>query len=180
MLLLSICSVLAPEYKKDIDKLEQVQWRAARFIRRLENLAYEEKLWDWGLYNLEKRWLWRDLIAVLQHLLANKKVSPGSSQWYVVRRDKRNQVQVQAKEVQTESNKKSFPQWRQSSSGADCPERLYSLPPGRFSRCNWIKPCATSSDLLTDPALSRKLDRMASWDPFQPELSCDPIEQMSR
>jgi len=44
MLLLSICSVLAPEYKKDIDKLEQVQWRAARFIRRLENLAYEEKL----------------------------------------------------------------------------------------------------------------------------------------
>lgn len=68
MPLLSICSILAPEYKEDIDKLEWVQQRATKVIRGLENLAYEAKLWDWGLFSLEKRRLWRDLIAVPQHL----------------------------------------------------------------------------------------------------------------
>lgn len=64
----STCSVLAPEYKKDIDKLDQVQQRATKVITGLENLASEEKRCDWGLFSL-KRLLWRDMIAVPQHLL---------------------------------------------------------------------------------------------------------------
>ncbi|KAK4823444.1 hypothetical protein QYF61_002189 [Mycteria americana] len=58
MPLLSICSILAPKYKKNIDKLERVQQRATKVIRGLENLAYKQKLWDWGLLSLAKRWLW--------------------------------------------------------------------------------------------------------------------------
>lgn len=68
MPLLSICSILAPEFKKDIDKLEQVQGKATKVMTGLENLACKEKLWDWGLLSLERRWLWRDTITVLQHL----------------------------------------------------------------------------------------------------------------
>lgn len=66
MPLLHICSILAPENKKDIDKLEWVRQRDTKAIRGLENLAYEKKPWDWSLFSLEKKLLWRALIAVSQ------------------------------------------------------------------------------------------------------------------
>ncbi|PKU48909.1 hypothetical protein llap_765 [Limosa lapponica baueri] len=44
-----------PQYKKDMDLLDQVQWRATRMIRGLEHLSYEDRLRMLELLSLEKR-----------------------------------------------------------------------------------------------------------------------------
>jgi len=58
-----------PEFHRvDTDLLKQVQRKATKMIKRMDDLSCKERLRKLGLFRLEQRSLWGHLIAPFQHL----------------------------------------------------------------------------------------------------------------
>jgi len=57
-----------PQYRTDVEVLKQAQKRARRLVKGLENMAYEERLKELGLFGLEKRRLRGDVTVLFQYL----------------------------------------------------------------------------------------------------------------
>jgi len=68
----------APQYRKDVEVLERVQIRATRLVKGVENMAYEKRLKELGMFSLGKRRLRGDLFQYLKGAYSESGAGPFS------------------------------------------------------------------------------------------------------
>ena len=65
----------SPQFRKDIDAIEQVQRRATGLIPGLARPSYEERLKETGLYTLERTRLRGDMMEMFNIMKGTDKIS---------------------------------------------------------------------------------------------------------
>ncbi|KAF4798281.1 hypothetical protein TURU_066018 [Turdus rufiventris] len=76
-----VCPILGSS-GQDMELLKQIQGRATKLIKDLENLSYEARLRELDLFSLKKKQLRGDLTNAYQYLSQEcQKMEPGSCQW---------------------------------------------------------------------------------------------------
>jgi len=99
----------------DVELLERVQSRATKTITGLEHLFCEERLRELGLFSLEKKRLWVELIVAFQYLKGAYK-------------QEGEQLFMRVDGDRTMGN----------GTGTGCPRRLWMPHPCRHSRPGWM------------------------------------------
>jgi len=114
--------------------LERAQWRATKMIRGLKHLPYEERLRDLGLFSLGKRWLRGILISAYKYLMAESQVD-GAKQFSVVPTTRQRAMDINWNRINSMWTwRKDSLLWEWQSTGASCPERLWSSLLWRYSK----------------------------------------------
>jgi len=108
------CALVRPQlwsaqHRQDMDLLEWVQRRATKMIKGLKHLSYEERLREMGLFCLEKRRLWGDLLAAFQYLKgAYKKAGEGLFTRAYSDRTRGNDFKLKEGKYRLDARKKFF------------------------------------------------------------------------
>ena len=134
----------APQYKTEVELLDEVQQRATKMIKRLEYPSSEIR--ELGLLSLEK-----------SHI-SETRVKRGQSQAFFSGahwQDKRQWAQTENRRISLNIRKHFFTV-RVTRHWTDCPVGLWSLPPRTYSKAVYRESWAT---VFRWPCLSRGLEQ---------------------
>jgi len=131
----------APQFKKDEELLERVQWRATRMMWGLECLSCEEDLRELGLFSLKKRRLRGDLINAHKYCKCGCQ-EDGAKLFSVVLSDRTRGNGHKMKHRKFCLNMRKNFTLRVTGPGTGCPGRLWILLLWRYSDPSWIRSCA--------------------------------------
>ena len=127
-----------PQHKKDMELLEQVQRRATKVIRGLEHLLYEDRLRELGLFSLESRRLWGDLLAAFYYLKrAYRKAGEGLFIRAGIKRRRENGFKLEEGRFRLGIRKKLFTE-RVARHWNGLLSKVVNAPPWKHSRPDWM------------------------------------------
>lgn len=152
-----------PQYKKDSNQLEWVQWSVTEMVVNSGALAWRGEAVGAGFIQLREEWLPGVLTAACQYLWGDY---PEDESWLLLAvhcgriKDNRKLNHIRFGLC---IGRNLFPM----NSGGHCNKLCRDVVqrfPWRFSKPSWIKPWATMSDLRADPTCSRRLTRdLSAW-----------------